>query len=101
MADEQKAVAAPKPAETVKPAVKPEPKPTAAFSPFKLIGSPGTPYNIDGTGFGDKRGKVFVGGREVPVTRWRDDSIKGTLPSDLSSGPVVIETAAGLITNAK
>ena len=100
MADEQKAPAASKPIETAKTATA-QPKPIAAFSPYKLIGSPGTPYNIDGTGFGDKRGKVFVGGREVPVTRWRDDSIKGTLPSDLAPGPVVIETAAGLITNAK
>lgn len=55
-----------------------------------VVGKPGGPFNITGAGFGSQGrqaepwpGQLLIAGRAVPITSWRDTSIKGTLPPDL------------------
>jgi len=68
----------------------PPPSPVKA-GPFKFTGSgPGGPFNIDGQGFGVTPGRVIVSGREVPLTRWKDTSIKGYIPMDMKPGSVEV-----------
>lgn len=69
----------------------PPPPPPVKAGPFKFTGSgPGGPFNIDGQGFGAAPGRVIVAGREVTLTRWKDTSIKGYIPSDMKPGPVEV-----------
>jgi len=56
----------------------------------RVIGKVGGPFTITGAGFGTPSaqnppwpGQVLIAGRVVPITSWRDHSIKGTLPLDL------------------
>lgn len=55
----------------------------------EVVGRPGGPFTISGVGFGTSNGQppwpgqVLIAGRTVPITSWRDTSIKGTLPPDL------------------
>lgn len=55
----------------------------------RVVGKAGGPFTINGEGFGNSSGQqpwpgqVLVAGRSVPITSWRDHSIKGTLPPDL------------------
>lgn len=57
---------------------------------IRVVGKPGGPFTISGNGFGSAGrqeppfpGQVLIAGRVVPITSWRDNSIKGTLPPDL------------------
>lgn len=72
----------------------PSTKPPIESAPpqFTFSGRPGSPFNIDGIGFGDVPGVVTVGNRVVVTTRWIDRSIKGVLPKDVKAGPVVVQT---------
>lgn len=79
------------------------PVPAAAtVAPGEIVfsGAIGGPFSIDGKGgFGEQStvanfvapGSVLVNGRAVNVTRWKDKSIKGTLPADVTYGPVVVQ----------
>ena len=62
--------------------------------PFMLVGRAGGPFSIEGIGFGTK-GKLTIGGRVIPTTRWIDRSIKGMLPQDIDSGEIIIQTEEG------
>lgn len=61
---------------------------------FKFSGTAGTPFNVDGVGFGSG-GTLSVSGRLIPTTRWNDTSIKGVLPKDLKGGEIVITPMDG------
>jgi len=41
------------------------------------------PFAVKGSGFGSVRGKLLIGGKDVPTMSWRDDKIKGYLPRDI------------------
>lgn len=62
-------------------------KPKAAF---EFIGGPGTPFNINGKGFGEQVGQLSIGGYAVAPTRWNDTSIKGMVPGNLPPGPTEV-----------
>ena len=68
-----------------------------AAKPVVINGRPGGPFSIDGDNFGDAKGEVRVGGRTLPVTRWNNQSIKGTLPADVKAGAVEVVTALGTL----
>lgn len=63
--------------------------------PVAVVGRPGGPFTIDGTGFGNAMGSVSISGRTVEITRWKDTSIKGMLPADLAPGDVVVKSVSG------
>lgn len=70
-----------------KTAVVVEPK-TAAV--VVLVGVPGGPFNIRGSGFGPS-GSLTVGGKAITtISRWDDKDIRGTLPKD-TVGEVVLQ----------
>jgi len=66
--------------------------------------SGGYSVTVQGTGFGDARGKVYVGGFEQSVTAWGDGAVTftmfnaGTVQGDWD---VRVEVAEGVSTNAK
>lgn len=60
---------------------------------IRIVGVAGGPFNITGAGFGAS-GTLTVGGREIPTTRWDDNSIRGTLPPGVK-GAVVLKTSSG------
>jgi hypothetical protein len=73
-------------------------------SVITVVGRPGGPFTISGSGFGQGQssgappwpGQVMIGGRTVPITSWRDHSIKGSLPADLpEKGDVEVTINAG------
>lgn len=64
--------------------------------PVELAGQPGTMFSIRGSGFGNDKGRLTVSGRQIEVSKWTDESIKGTLPTDIESGEIVLRTADGV-----
>jgi len=71
----------------------------------RVVGKPGGPFTINGQGFGNSSGQapwpgqVIIAGRAVPITSWRDGSIKGTLPPDLpEKGDVEVTINSGAAT---
>ena len=57
-------------------------------------GTFGSELIIMGSGFGEKKGKVLIGGAALKVTEWKPDSIKGLLSKVVSLGSceVVVQT---------
>ncbi len=68
------------------------PAPPAKAGEVQFSGNPGTVFGIDGQGFGEVRGIVLLNGASLPITRWKDTSIKGSMPSDAKPGAVEIRT---------
>jgi len=67
--------------------------------PFRLVGRAGGMFNIRPTGahpsdpvkmFGEKEGMLTISGRNIPVSSWQDNVIKGALPADLVPGEIII-----------
>lgn len=50
---------------------------------FTFSGRVGGQFSIDGRGFGLDPATIRIDDREVVPTRWKDTSIKGTVPTDL------------------
>jgi hypothetical protein len=69
-----------------------------SVQPGELVisGTAGGPFNIRGARF-DQIGKVTFGGREVTVTKWENNVIKGTLPADIEKGEVVVTDGTGKV----
>jgi hypothetical protein len=65
---------------------------------FQFHGAIGTPFSIDGVGFGAAVGQVLIGGRSVAPTRWNDTNIKGVVPTDLKPGPTAVAVNGKSIT---
>ena len=63
--------------------------------PVLVVGAPGSVFSISGAGFGGSKGKLTIGGREVEITRWQDNSIKGLLPPAVK-GAVELTTSSGV-----
>lgn len=66
--------------------------------------SGGYAVTIQGTGFGDAKGKVYVGGFEQSVTGWGDSSVTFTMfnaGSSQGDWDVRLDVAEGVSTNAK
>lgn len=61
---------------------------------FVFSGASGYPFNLRGSGFGTKKGTVLFSGRQVEITRWDDEVIKGFLPEDVKRGGEVLVTSA-------
>jgi len=57
-------------------------------------GTLGSELTIRGSGFGEKKGKVLIGGAALKVTEWKPDSIKGLLSKvvTLGSCQVAVQT---------
>jgi hypothetical protein len=66
-------------------------KTASAPKPLDVSGSPGGAFSIHGSGFGSS-GTLTIAGRQVKTTAWGDNRIKGTLPADIASGEVVIDS---------
>lgn len=66
-----------------------------------IAGSPGFPFNIRGKGFGSKKGTVLFAGRQVDITRWDDNVIKGFLPPDVEPGEVIVRPVDGPVQKSK
>lgn len=66
----------------------------SGHKPLVISGRPGGAFNIDGSGFGTS-GVVTIGGRMIPTTSWRDHSVRGQLPADVTEGAVIVQTAGG------
>jgi hypothetical protein len=58
-------------------------------------GTIGTELTIEGSGFGDKKGKVLIGGAALKIAKggWSDSSITGTVKKVLPVGPYTITIA--------
>jgi len=55
-------------------------------------GTIGTELTIEGSGFGDKKGKVLIGGAALKIAKdgWSDSSIRGTVKKVLPAGPYTV-----------
>jgi hypothetical protein len=53
---------------------------------FPFEGTMGTEVSIGGSGFGSKKGKIFIGGVALKVLEWRDDVIRCSLAKVLNPG---------------
>ena len=64
-------------------------------------GSPGTPVQISGSGFGASQGTSTVkfSGQLATVTGWSDTAINANVSMSASTGPVVV-TVAGIASNS-
>lgn len=61
----------------------------------EFSGTLGGPFGIYGLGFGDMPGTVTLNGAPMVITRWRDKSIKGTMPIITKPWSIVVITADG------
>ncbi|MCB9521951.1 MAG: hypothetical protein H6702_01055 [Myxococcales bacterium] len=64
--------------------------------------APGRAVIVEGGDFGDAQGSVAIGGRPVPVRRWRAGAVEVVVPADQPRGQtlVVLTTAARARSNA-
>lgn len=62
-------------------------------------GPPGTDVMITGTNFGSTPGIVTFNGAEAPITSWTDTQIETAVPSGATTGPVVVHTSDGRVSN--
>ena len=62
-------------------------------------GSVGTEVAISGSNFGTSEGTVTFNGVDAAITSWSDTQIETTVPSDATTGPVVVHTSDGKDSN--
>lgn len=60
-----------------------------------VSGAPGSAVTIDGRWFGTATGTVSFNQVAAPITTWTDVRITVTVPSNATSGPVVVNTSRG------
>ena len=68
----------------------------AATPTLTFVGCIGGMFNIRGEGFGDEFGSVLISGRTIVPTSWSDTVIKGSVPSDVKSGAILVITKDGV-----
>jgi hypothetical protein len=59
---------------------------------------PGSRVTIYGRSFGQTRGSVLLNGAAVTIGYWYDTLIGITIPANATSGPLVVQAAAGTVT---
>jgi hypothetical protein len=70
------------------------------FRVSQPYGSAGSPFTIQGTGFGAEPGSVTLGGTPAEVDSWSNDAISVTVPAGFAPGPhqLLITAANGMQT---
>jgi DNA-binding beta-propeller fold protein YncE len=65
------------------------------FTPTMAMAMPGDTIHVLGSGFGDTAGQVTIHDKPLTIKQWSDSDITATLPSDATTGMIVVTAAAG------